>query len=143
GPGAGFSTTRGYIKNLPDQLPVYQDACLHIYDAVDYTENAFNVPIVAYSGEIDAQKKAADNIEDLLKKFKEPVKFTHLVAPGLAHQMPKDWQDKAEIEYRKYADKGRERPERIRFVTYTPKNGSCDWLNIEALERTYTKATID
>ena len=89
------------------------------------------------------KRSAADNIENLLKKFKEPVKFTHLVAPGLAHQMPKEWQEKAEVEYRKYADKGRERPERIRFVTYTPKNGSCDWLNIEALERTYTKATID
>ena len=23
----------------------------------------------------------------------EPVKFTHLVAPGLEHQMPKEWQE--------------------------------------------------
>src|SRR5262249_38628398 len=75
GPGAGFTTTHGYIANLPKQLPEYQEQCLRIYDAVDYAENAFNVPIVAYSGEIDAQKKAADNIENLLKAFKEPVKF--------------------------------------------------------------------
>ena len=28
GPGAGFTTTHGYIKNLPDKLPPYQEACL-------------------------------------------------------------------------------------------------------------------
>ena len=62
--GAGFTTTHGYIANLPKKLPEYQEKCLRIYDAVDYAENAFNVPIVAYSGEKDAQKKAADNIEN-------------------------------------------------------------------------------
>ena len=64
GPGAGFTTTHGYIANLPKELPDYQEKCLRIYDAVDYAENAFNIPMVAYSGENDAQKKAADNIEN-------------------------------------------------------------------------------
>ena len=144
GPGAGFTTTHGYIASLPKELPDYQEKCLRIYDAVDYVENAFNVPIVAYSGEIDAQKKAADNIENLLKNFNEPHKFTHLVAPGLAHQMPKPWQDKAEAEYRKYADKGRDpNPKRVRFVTYTPKFHKCGWIGIDALEVGYQKAIAD
>ena len=58
GPGAGFTSTHGYIKGLP-KLPDYQEACLKIYDAVEYAENAFNVPIVAYSGGADPQKAAA------------------------------------------------------------------------------------
>jgi len=144
GPGAGFTTTHGYITNLPAKLPDYQEKCLHIYDAVDYAENAFNVPIVAYSGEKDAQKKAADNIEKLLKDFKEQVKFTHIVAPGLEHQMPKEWQDKAEIQYRKFADNGRDPdPERIRFVTYTPMFWECGWVSVDGLETTYQRAVID
>ncbi len=144
GPGAGFTTTHGYIATLPKQLPDYQEKCLRIYDAIDYAENAFNVPVVAYSGEIDAQKKAADNIEALLKNFKEPVKFTHLIAPGLAHAMPKEWQDKAESEYRKYADPVRgNSPERIRFVTYTPRYAWCDWVGVDELDSMYEKATID
>jgi dienelactone hydrolase len=144
GPGAGFTTTRGYVANLPAKLSDYQEKCLHIYDAMDYAENAFNVPVVAYSGEKDAQKAAADNIERLLKDFKEPVKFTHLVAPGLDHQMPPEWQQKAEMEYRKYADKGRgPHPERIRLVTYTPRYGSCDWLTIGELDLMYKKAVVD
>jgi len=73
GPGAGFTTTHGYVGGLPAKLPDYQEKCLRIYDAVDYAENAFNVPIVAYSGEKDPQKKAADNIENALKSIGEPV----------------------------------------------------------------------
>ncbi|MBA4188329.1 MAG: hypothetical protein C0467_10015 [Planctomycetaceae bacterium] len=144
GPGAGFTNTHGYIASLPKELPDYQEKCLRIYDAVDYAENAFNVPVVAYSGEKDAQKKAADNIENALKGFKEPHHFTHLVAPGLEHQMPKPWQDKAEAEYRKYADKGRDtRPKRVRFVTYTPRYDGCDWIGVLALDKMYEKAVID
>ncbi|MCI0701790.1 MAG: hypothetical protein L0241_11965 [Planctomycetia bacterium] len=144
GPGAGFTTTRGYVANLPKELPDYQEKCLHIYDAVDYAENVFNVPVVAYSGENDPQKKAADNIENALKNFKEPFKFTHLVAPGLEHKMPPEWMAKAETEYRKFADKGRDQyPERIRFVTYTPRYWGCDWLRIEALKVTHERAVVD
>jgi hypothetical protein len=144
GPGAGFTTTHGYIASLPKELPDYQEKCLRIYDAVDYAENAFNVPVVAYSGEKDAQKKAADNIENALKSFKEPHHFTHLIAPGLEHQMPKEWQEKAEAEYRKYADKGRDPGRnRVRMVTYTAKYFECDWVQIWGLDETYTKAVVD
>ncbi len=143
GPGAGFTTTRGYVGNLPKQLPDYVEKCLHIYDAVDYSENAFNVPVVAYSGEKDPQKKAATNIENALSDFKEPLRFTHLIAPGLEHQMPKEWQEKAETGYRQYADAGRSSAERVRFVTYTPKYGRCDWTQIDALRTTYERAVVD
>jgi pimeloyl-ACP methyl ester carboxylesterase len=143
GPGAGFTTTRGYIKNLPPQLPEYQEKCLRIYDAVDYADNAFNIPIVAYSGEIDPQKAAADNIVNQLKSFQEPFRLTHLVAPGLEHRMPPEWLAKAEAEYRKYVEPGRQTPERIRLVTYTPNYGQCDWLRIIALEHQYERAVVD
>ena len=143
GPGAGFTTTRGYVGNLPKQLPDYIEKCLHIYDAVDYAENVFNVPVVAYSGEKDPQKKAATNIEAALAGFSPPHVLTHLIAPGLEHQMPKEWQEKAEAEYRKYADGGRTTPDRIRFITYTPKFGKCDWIEIDALRTTYERAMID
>lgn len=143
GPGAGFTTTHGYIGGLPKELPAYQEKCLRIYDAVDYAENAFNVPVVAYSGANDPQKAAADNIEKALKGFKEPHRFTHLVAPGLEHQMPKEWQDKAEAEYKKYLTPGRTFPERVHFVTYTTRYNDYGHGWIEALEHQYEKAVVD
>ncbi|HXG10187.1 MAG TPA: prolyl oligopeptidase family serine peptidase [Gemmataceae bacterium] len=142
GPGAGFTTTHGYVKGLPNPLPDYQEACLRIYDAVEYAENAFNVPVVAYSGADDPQKQAADNIEKRLKQLGIPM--THLVAPGLGHRFPPEWQKKAEAEYAKHVARGRpEYPPRVRFVTYTLKYPSCFWVELIGLERHYQRAAVD
>ncbi len=142
GPGAGFTTMHGYVAGLPEKLPPYQERCLTIYDAVDYAENAFDVPIVAYSGAKDKQKAAADNIEARLKALGIPM--THLVAPGLEHQFPAEWRQKAEAEYAKYVEKGRpEYPKKVRFVTYTLRYANCEWVSLMALERHYDKASID
>ncbi len=142
GPGAGFTTTRGYLKNLPTNLPDYQEKCLHIYDAVDYAENAFNVPIVAYSGAKDPQMQAAVNIENALKKA--GMSMTHLVAPDLEHKFPPEWQKKAELEYGKHVAKRRD-PDapRVRFVTWTLRYPACHWVEILGLGRHYDKAVVD
>lgn len=144
GPGAGFTSTHGYIKGLPEKLPAYQEACLRIYDAVDYAENAFDVPIVAYSGGDDPQKLAADNIEARLKQAGLPM--THLIAPGLGHNFPAEWQKKAEAEYSKYAGPGKGRaeyPPKVKYVTYTLRYPSCAWVEMVALDRHYEKAIVD
>jgi predicted esterase len=142
GPGAGFTTTHGYIKSLPAQLPPWQEAGLRIYDAVDYAENAFNVPVVAYAGSEDAQLEAARHIEARLKPLGFPMKL--LVAPGLAHQFPPEWQEKAEEAYAPFIAKGREEyPARVRFVTYTLRYPRCDWVEILGLERHYDRALVD
>ncbi len=142
GPGAGFTTTRGYVPDFPAKLPDYQEACLHIYDAVDYAENAFNVPIVAYSGKKDPQKKAADLIAARLKKLGIPM--THLEAEGLGHTFPAAWRKKAEAEYGKHANRERsEYPDKVRFVTWTLKYPSCYWVDLMALDRHYSRARVE
>ena len=127
GPGAGFTTTHGYIKNLPAKLPTYQEACLRIYDAVDYAENAAMVPVVAYAGDKDAQQQAAINIENILKPLGIPM--TRLVGTGLAHQFPPEWQKKAQEAYAPFVERGRNvNAKKIHFVTYTLSYPECDWI---------------
>jgi pimeloyl-ACP methyl ester carboxylesterase len=141
GPGAGFTTTHGYIAKLSKPLPYPQEECLRVYDAVDYAVNAFNVPIVAYSGGNDPQKKAADNIEVRLKEF--GLSMTHLVAPGLGHQFPSAWQKQAGTLYAIYAHTGRpDYPPEVRWVTYTLKYPSCYWVDILGLDRHYQRAEV-
>jgi hypothetical protein len=144
-PGAGFTTTHGYIAKLPEALPDYQEKCLRIYDAYRYAENAADVPIVAYSGEIDAQRQAAESIQAELKRLGLGDRMTHLIGPGLAHSFPAVWQKKAEEEIRvRVGDSGRaQRADRIRFVTYTLKNADCGWIHIEGLEQHYERAAVD
>ena len=142
GPGAGFVTTHGYAKNLPEKLPPEQEACLRIYDAADYSANAFDVPVVAYGGDKDPQLQAARTIQERLKPLGVPM--TLLVAPGLGHQFPPEWQKKADAEYAKHAARGRqEYPKHVRFVTYTLRYPGCDWVELLALDRHYEQASVD
>jgi hypothetical protein len=142
GPGAGFTTTHGYAK-VPEKLPPEQEACLHIYDAVDYAENAFNVPVVAYAGADDPQIAALRAIEGRLKAAKIPM-HPPLIAPGLGHKFPPQWQEKAEAAYAEYAARGRPAyPSKIHFETYTLKYPGSDWVEILALDRHYQRALVD
>jgi predicted esterase len=144
GPGAGFVSTHGYVKNLPDPLPRYQEACLRIYDAADYAANAFNVPVVAYAGADDPQLQAARTIEERLKPLHIPMKL--LVAPSLGHQFPPEWRQKAEAAYSPFAGPGKGRseyPEQIRFVTFTLRYPSCNWVEVLGLDRHYEQSLVD
>jgi hypothetical protein len=141
GPGAGFTTTHGYIPNLPPILPPYQEACLRIYDAVDYAENAFGVPIVAYSGALDPQKKAADLVEKRVKSLY--LSMDHIVAPGLEHKFPPEWQAKADGLWSMYAKKPRpEYPVEVKFTTYTLKYNGYRWVEILGLHKHYEKTQV-
>jgi dienelactone hydrolase len=142
GPGAGFTTTHGFVKDLPEKLPPQQEACLHIYDAVDYAENALNVPVVAYAGDQDPQLQAARNIEARLKPLGIPM--TLLVAPGLGHSFPPEWQEIVGDAYTKAVAKGRDPyPKHVHFVTYTLHYPSCAWVEILGLDRHYERALVD
>ena len=142
GPGAGFTTTHGYIGKLPAHLPDYQEACLHIYDAVDYAENAAMVPVVAYGGDRDPQQQAALNIEEKLKPLGIPM--TRLVGAGLAHQFPAEWQKKAQEAYAPFVERGRNKnSQRVSFVTYTLSYPSCDWITLLELEQHYARTSVD
>ena len=144
GPGAGFTATKGYWNQLPADLPPYVDDCLHIYDAIDYAANAADVPVVAYAGDQDPQLQAARNI--IAKLGRDMPRGTLLVAPGLKHQFPPEWQKKAEAEYEKYAGPGKgrtEQPEQVNFTTYTLKYSSCDWVEILGLERHYRLSEVN
>jgi hypothetical protein len=140
GPGAGFTTTKGYAGKL--SLTPVQEKTLHIYDAVDYAENVFNVPIVAYSGADDPQKKAADNIEIALASL--GLSMTHFISPKTGHTTPPEYQKKLAAEYGKHVTRGRDRdPDAVRFVTYTLRYAHCNWLYVSGLDRHYIKARVE
>lgn len=145
-PGAGFTTTHGYAPKdkVPEKLPNFLESCLRIYDAVDYVENAFNVPIVAYSGEEDKQKKAADEIETRLKKLELTRNFEHLIAPKTGHRIIPEYEEKLQKAFSKWAATPRpDYAEKVRFVTYTLKYPSCYWVELMGLDKHYQQARVE
>jgi dienelactone hydrolase len=140
--GAGFTETKKYAKLGP--LVGYQEAMLHIYDAVDYASNALMVPMVGYGGEIDPQMQASVNIrERLAAENVVPPRILFLVGPGTAHK----WEPGALAESNKFIDavlaKPRKEPDHIHFVTYTTAYHQCYWISVESVEKQYLRAEVD
>ena len=62
-PGAGFAETPTFAQvfHKVTLTPTWWEMKLyHLYDCTDWADNLRHCPTVAYSGEIDSQKQAAD-----------------------------------------------------------------------------------
>jgi hypothetical protein len=152
--GAGFTESKNYarLKDLPD----YQEEALHIYDAVDYALNAFNVPIAGYGGEDDPQLRASTNIVDALRALGfglkseglvtrgEGLDFLRVVGAGMGHKVDPASAKLLNAFHDDHARSGLDlRPKRIRLVTYTVKYGKGAWLSVEQLREHYRRAEVD
>lgn len=142
-PGAGFVETKIY-QNLTDQLddiPEYEQKLWRFTDALEYAVNLENTTLVAYSGEIDKQKAAADLME---KKLAENgITMTHIIGPKTGHK----YEPLAQKQVAKLVDaaaaKGRNSlPGTIRFVTYTLKYNRMHWLTIDSLKQHWELAEV-
>lgn len=84
-PGAGFVESRRFLHIKDDNLPPwYQQALWQWYDVPSYTRNLFNIPVIAYSGEKDRQKQAADVMEVEFKKYGR--QLNHIIGPNMGHE---------------------------------------------------------
>ena len=140
--GAGFTETRRYAKL--DRLPPYQEATLHIYDAVDYALNAVDVPFVGYGGEDDPQLQASVNIREQLGSeglALKDLRALFLVGPHTQHKFHPDSKRQSDA----FINQGipQETPDHIRFVTWTPRYNRCFWVTVEGLEHQYQRAEVD
>ncbi|TLD70956.1 hypothetical protein FEM03_08535 [Phragmitibacter flavus] len=144
-PGAGFSETPEFLKLTPEQLaatPSYQKKLWHLYNASDYALNLSNVPTIAYSGEIDGQKQAADVMSREMQK--ENLDLLHLIGPKTAHKIHPD--SLAEIESRltDITAKGRDRaPRNLSFTTFSLRYHQSHWITLDGLKEHWQRARVD
>ncbi len=83
-PGAGFSETPEFLKFFQKETlkPTwYEKKLWHLYDCTDWAANLQHCPTVAYSGEKDTQKQAADIMEIALEKA--GVDMVHIIGKGI------------------------------------------------------------
>ena len=111
------------------------------YDSTDWAGNLFNCPTVAYSGEIDTQKQAADMMQKAMER--EGLKLTYIIGPQTKHAYHPE---SAKIVGKLMADlvaKGRdETPKEVHFTTYTLKYNTQDWVTVNALQEHWQRADV-
>jgi hypothetical protein len=141
-PGAGFSESPKFLKLQVDKLPDYERKLLHMYDCIDWAANLSQLPVVAYSGEIDGQKQAADIMATAMAK--EGLKLTHVIGPKTGHSYEKN----AKVEINRLVDahaaQGRNPlPKKIRFVTYTLRYPKMFWVHVDGMGRHWEEARVE
>ncbi|MBX3415698.1 MAG: prolyl oligopeptidase family serine peptidase [Pirellulales bacterium] len=142
-PGAGFVDVRRYQQLTPDKFPPwYEQTLWGVYDVPDYARNLLNLPLVAYSGEFDKQKAAADIMEAALKD--EGVTMTHIIGPGVAHKYEPAALADVLARLKQFEGQGLEHfPASVHFQTRTLRYHRCHWIDVRGLEEHWRDARVD
>ncbi len=147
-PGAGFSETPQFLKVFQSEelKPTwYEQKLWQMYDCPVWARNLRMLPTIAYSGEIDKQKQAADVMAEACWNLPENERFelTHIVAPKTAHKI--DPVARVEIEKRLAtldAMRSSEPLKHVTFTTTTLKYNKAHWVTINAIKEHWLPATV-
>lgn len=143
-PGAGFSETPEFLKFFQQETltpTVYEEKLWRLYDCDRYAANLYNCPTVAYSGELDTQKQAADLMEAALAR--ENMTLTHIIGPQTKHAIHKDSAQIIDQRLHGLAARGRtQAPRRVQLVTYTLKYNRMHWTEITGMYRHWEEARV-
>jgi len=143
-PGAGFAETPVYANIYKDPVKPtpWQETLWHWYNATDYAANLFNCPVVAYSGELDKQKAAADTMAKAMKD--EGLDLIHIIGPKTEHKYEPEAKKEVARLVDEFVTKGRDpNPARILFTTWTLRYNQMKWLTVEGLEKHWERARVE
>ncbi|MDG3002261.1 prolyl oligopeptidase family serine peptidase [Paludisphaera mucosa] len=166
-PGAGFAESAdflGVFREGATPPPWYEQTLWRLYDSTGYAGNLFNVPTVAYSGEKDKQKQAADLMARALRELggQSPLQklangilapelaedgnidLVHVIGAGAGHNYTPE--ARAEINRRldSIARKGRDPvPAEVDFTTYTLRYNTSSWVQVDGLARHWERARVN
>lgn len=144
-PGAGFAETPEFLKVFQSEdvsgTPAYEQTLWHWYNATDSALNLFHVPTVAYSGEIDKQKQAADIMEKYLRM--ENIDMEHIIGPQTAHKIHPDSLIEVERRLAAIAAVGRDRtPREVHFATWFLRYNTMHWITVDELDKQWVRTRI-
>ncbi len=143
GAGAGFCDTENHLSLTAPLSPLHQ-RLVRIYDAQEYALNAFNVHTIGYGGELDRQLFASGRMTE--RAALEGVTIRRLIGPKTEHKWHPESRREFMAFHAEHVRNGRpdaEERNQIRFVTYTPRYGLCDWIRIEKQLVPLNRSVVD
>ena len=143
-PGAGFVEAAKYLKIqvTPEFPPSWEQKLWHLYSATDYAGNLFNATVIAYSGELDKQKQAADEMEKAMAL--EGLPMRHIVGPKVEHKYEPAAKKELARQFDELMSKGREPvPQEVRFTTWTLRYNRMAWVRVDGLQQHWERARVN
>jgi hypothetical protein len=143
-PGAGFAETPRFLKVFQrEELKPswFEQKLWRLYDCTDVAGNLYQCPTVAYSGELDSQKQAADVMAEALAA--EGLTLRHVIGPQTKHAIHAASKLEIERDMAALARRGLNRtPRQVQFSTYTLRYNRMNWVTVDALGAHWEKARV-
>jgi len=143
-PGAGFSETPLFLDVFQKETlePTwYEKKLWQWYDCPGYAANVFNLPTIAYSGELDIQKQAADVMEQAIAA--EGMRLTHIIGPETKHKIHNDSKAIIAAKLDALAEVGRITTlGEIHFATFTLRYPQMHWVKVTGLQEHWKQARV-
>lgn len=143
-PGAGFVDTivyQGWSRSMPFELTGNRQRLMKWYDVLPWVANLSNTRNVAYSGEVDKQRQAADRV--IAEAAKKGIQIEYVVGAGMGHKI--DSQSARDVDrlLEAWAEESKPAPRReLDFVTYTLRYSKLDWLQITGLLQHWSEGRV-
>lgn len=143
-PGAGFAETREFLRVFQGEQwapdgPM--EKLLNWYDCPPWVTNLRNLPTVAYSGELDRQKQAADIMVTAAEKA--GMEFPHVIGPQTEHKIHPDAVKTISDQMDEWSEAGKPLVRKhIDFTTYTLEYPNCGWIRIDGMRQHWSPARV-
>ncbi len=143
-PGAGFSESAEYLGKLKKEPfpPSWEQSLWELYNATDAALNFFNLPVVAYNGDQDKQKQAADMMQSAM--LEDGLYLTRVTGQNVGHK----YTPAAKAELSEKIDAivavGKDEvPVKVKFETVTLRYPQSHWVRLETLDEHWKTARVD
>ncbi len=145
-PGAGFSETPQFLKVFQKEElkpTAWEQTLWNLYDCDKWAMNLTHCPTIAYSGENDSQKQAADVMEKALAEH--GIRLRHVIGKGMGHKYDAESKRTVEVTLHQLANAkcGKvQLGERIDFETYSLKYPHAGWITVNSLRQHWERAAL-
>ncbi len=141
-PGAGFAETLEYQKAAKYQPTWWEEKLYHLTNATDYAANFFNLPIVAYNGDQDPQRQAADIMARNMEA--EGLTLQRVWGLNIGHAYTPLSKVQISEKIDAIAARGRDEwPRTVKFTTWTLKYNRMRWVVVDGLEKHWDRARVE
>lgn len=142
-PGAGFCETRIFLRDFQKEAfrpTAEQEKMLRWYDCPPWADNLRDLPTIAYSGELDKQKQAADIMADAMQQ--RGMVLNHVIGPQMGHKIDDASKQTIEYQLQEWAREPKPYTSPVDFTTYTLRYSRCRWVNVTGLKEHWEPGRI-
>lgn len=141
-PGAGFSETPEFLRVFQKETlkpTTWERALWQWYDCPVWVNNLQGLPTIAYSGELDSQKQAADVMAAAMES--QGMQLRHIVAPDTKHSITPEAKDQIDRRLEEVSNYGFT-PDQVNFTTCTLRYAKHSYVTIDELEEHWKPGKI-